>query len=76
MAYSTWHVDGSIFVYLCLCFVLFKSVNTEESKRPLLENRPLVTMDFYTHIDTGKEDCYHQYVQPEAAFYVSFQVNY
>lgn len=27
------------------------------------------------HIDAGKEDCYHQYVQPGATFYVSFSVS-
>jgi len=27
------------------------------------------------HIDAGKEDCYHQYVQAGATFYVSFSVS-
>lgn len=30
--------------------------------------------DYKVHIDAGKEDCYWQYVQPGATFYVSFQV--
>ncbi len=74
MAHSTWHVDGSIFVYLCLCFVLFKTVNTQDGERPYLEKRPLVSMDFNIQIDAGTEDCYYQYVQPDASFYVSYQV--
>ncbi|KAJ8867843.1 hypothetical protein PR048_031648 [Dryococelus australis] len=31
-------------------------------------------MDYKVHIDPGKEDCYFQYVNPGATFYVSFQV--
>ncbi|KAL1137966.1 hypothetical protein AAG570_009661 [Ranatra chinensis] len=31
-------------------------------------------MDYKVHIDPGKEDCYYQYVNPGATFYVSFQV--
>lgn len=32
-------------------------------------------MDYKVHVDAGKEDCYYQYVQQGAAFYVSFQVS-
>lgn len=38
------------------------------------ENLPAVAMDYKVHIDAGKEDCYFQYVNPGATFYVSFQV--
>ncbi|KMQ88589.1 transmembrane emp24 domain-containing protein 6 [Lasius niger] len=38
------------------------------------ENLPAVAMDYKVHIDAGKEDCYSQYVNPGATFYVSFQV--
>lgn len=38
------------------------------------ESLPAVAMDYKVHIDAGKEDCYWQYVQPGATFYVSFQV--
>lgn len=31
-------------------------------------------MDYKVHVDPGKEDCYYQYVNPGATFYVSFQV--
>lgn len=41
---------------------------------PWYENLPAVAMDYKVHIDAGKEDCYYQYVQPGATFYVSFQV--
>lgn len=43
---------------------------------PWYENLPAVAMDYKVHIDPGKEDCYFQYVNPGATFYVSFQVNY
>lgn len=38
------------------------------------EDLPAVAMDYKVHIDAGKEDCYYQYVNPGATFYVSFQV--
>ncbi|KAH0956162.1 hypothetical protein HN011_002107 [Eciton burchellii] len=38
------------------------------------ENLPAVAMEYKVHIDAGKEDCYSQYVNPGATFYVSFQV--
>ncbi|BET03328.1 emp24/gp25L/p24 family/GOLD [Nesidiocoris tenuis] len=31
-------------------------------------------MDYKIHVDPGKEDCFFQYVNPSATFYVSFQV--
>lgn len=45
------------------------------SERPWYESLPAVAMDYKVHVDAGKEDCYFQYVQPGAAFYVSFQVS-
>ncbi|KAG7198781.1 hypothetical protein KM043_001763 [Ampulex compressa] len=42
--------------------------------RPWYETLPAVAMDYKVHIDAGKEDCYFQYVNPGATFYVSFQV--
>lgn len=74
MANSTWHVYGSIFVYLFMCFVC-QNVITQTDSRPWYESLPAVAMDYKVHIDAGKEDCYYQYVQPGATFYVSFQVN-
>jgi len=41
---------------------------------PWYESLPAVAMDYKVHIDPGKEDCYYQYVNPGATFYVSFQV--
>ncbi|KAJ6640768.1 Transmembrane emp24 domain-containing protein 5 [Pseudolycoriella hygida] len=71
MANCTWHVYGSIFLYLLMCF-LCRNVSTDG--RPWYESLPAVAMDYKVHIDAGKEDCYYQYVQPGATFYVSFQV--
>lgn len=47
---------------------------TTEPTVPWYENLPAVAMDYKVHIDPGKEDCYFQYVNPGATFYVSFQV--
>lgn len=77
MAHSTctWHIYGSIFAYLFMCFVC-QNVITQSNQRPWYETLPAVAMDYKVHIDAGKEDCYFQYVQPGASLYVSFQVNY
>lgn len=45
-----------------------------EIAKPWYESLPAVAMDYKVHIDPGKEDCYFQYVNPGATFYVSFQV--
>lgn len=52
---------------------LFGLVKAETTK-PWYETLPTVSMDYKVHIDPGKEDCYFQYVNPGATFYVSFQV--
>ncbi|XP_024940591.1 transmembrane emp24 domain-containing protein 5 isoform X2 [Cephus cinctus] len=49
-------------------------LTSSETTRPWYENLPAVAMDYKVHIDPGKEDCYFQYVNPGATFYVSFQV--
>lgn len=46
-----------------------------ETTLPWYESLPAVAMDYKVHIEPGKEDCYFQYVNPGATFYVSFQVN-
>lgn len=72
-------------VYYCAtfytCFVIcvavlcsFSTVDAVESTVPWYENLPAVAMDYKVHIDPGKEDCYFQYVNSGATFYVSFQV--
>ena len=38
------------------------------------ETLPAVALDYKVHIDAGKEDCYFQYVNTGATFYVNFQV--
>ncbi|XP_011500769.1 PREDICTED: transmembrane emp24 domain-containing protein 1 [Ceratosolen solmsi marchali] len=45
-----------------------------ESSQPWYETLPAVAMDYKVHIDAGKEDCYFQYANPGATFYVNFQV--
>lgn len=45
-----------------------------EQHQPWYETLPAVAMDYKVHIDPGKEDCYFQYVNAGATFYVSFQV--
>ncbi|KAG8229491.1 hypothetical protein J437_LFUL010066 [Ladona fulva] len=57
-----------------LAIVQLFSVCGEETTIPWYENLPAVAMDYKVHIDPGKEDCYFQYVNPGATFYVSFQV--
>lgn len=61
-------------MYFCICF-LCQNVNTEDVKLPWYETIPLVTMDFKVHLEAGKEECFFQYVQKDAAFYVNFQVS-
>lgn len=76
MAQITWH---NLKVYILLnLFILLStlliSINAQDAARPWYETLPAVAMDYKVHIDAGKEDCYFQYVQPGATFYVSFQV--
>lgn len=58
---------------LCLKSTLVKS-EPDGPTVPWYENLPAVAMDYKVHIDPGKEDCYFQYVNVGATFYVSFQV--
>ena len=55
-------------------FFSFLSVSFPQTDIPWYESLPAVAMDYKVHIDPGKEDCYFQYVNPGATFYVSFQV--
>ncbi|XP_049777238.1 transmembrane emp24 domain-containing protein 5 [Schistocerca cancellata] len=66
-------------VYYTLLVLVFVLINVREechaeSTVPWYESLPAVAMDYKVHIDAGKEDCYFQYVNPGATFYVSFQV--
>jgi len=54
---------------------LFLQICDSETTVPWYESLPAVAMDYKVHIDPGKEDCYFQYVNPGATFYVSFQVS-
>jgi hypothetical protein len=53
----------------------FVQICDSETTVPWYESLPAVAMDYKVHIDPGKEDCYFQYVNPGATFYVSFQVS-
>lgn len=70
---------ATLFHYLLLFFVIWANIlNTDKAEAttvPWYENLPAVAMDYKVHIDPGKEDCYFQYVNPGATFYVSFQVS-
>jgi hypothetical protein len=66
-------------LFATLCFTLsiliyFVQICDSETTVPWYESLPAVAMDYKVHIDPGKEDCYFQYVNPGATFYVSFQV--
>lgn len=58
----------SILLLTVTLFVLVRCETTEAWYEPA------VAMDYKVHIDAGKEDCYFQYVNPGATFFVSFQV--
>lgn len=51
------------------------TASTSDESAPWYENLPAVAMDYKIHIDPGKEDCFFQYVNPGATFYVNFQVS-
>ncbi|XP_055846565.1 transmembrane emp24 domain-containing protein 1 [Episyrphus balteatus] len=74
MKFLTWHVTLVLLASLCLFSNLSIKTTAQEIHRPWYENLPAVAMDYKVHLDAGKEDCYHQYVQPGATFYVSFSV--
>lgn len=67
--------------YYFLLTIIFYFVKTCEGQiqesihKPWYESLPAVAMDYKVHIDAGKEDCYYQYVQPGATFYVAFSVS-
>ncbi|XP_022917635.1 transmembrane emp24 domain-containing protein A [Onthophagus taurus] len=66
----------SSFILLCLVFLLLiiNENGAQVATVPWYENLPAVAMDYKVHVEPGKEDCYFQYVNPGATFYVSFQV--
>ncbi|XP_063236546.1 transmembrane emp24 domain-containing protein 5 [Bacillus rossius redtenbacheri] len=61
-------------LFTLIYFVDIINCESETTTLPWYENLPAVAMDYKVHIDPGKEDCYFQYVNPGATFYVSFQV--
>ncbi|XP_022190343.2 transmembrane emp24 domain-containing protein 6 [Nilaparvata lugens] len=63
-----------ITVAFFLSFLSVCDISLGQGTVPWYENLPAVAMDYKVHIDPGKEDCYFQYVNPGATFYVSFQV--
>lgn len=76
MASITWHnLTLVIFVNIVTILLFIICVGSQDAAKPWYESLPAVAMDYKVHIDAGKEDCYFQYVQPGATFYVSFQVN-
>jgi p24 family protein gamma-5 len=67
MTKSWQFLSFTIFIFILIC-------QAQENTKPWYEALPAVAMDYKVHIDAGKEDCYYQYVQSGATFYVSFQV--
>lgn len=67
---------NKFFIILILLSLLSVCDISYGQASPWYENLPAVAMDYKVHIDPGKEDCYFQYVNPGATFYVSFQVCY
>lgn len=66
-------------MYLVVNILIFGALcglTQTETTQPWYETLPAVAMDYKVHIDPGKEDCYFQYVNPGATFYVSFQVRH
>ncbi|XP_033354985.1 transmembrane emp24 domain-containing protein 5-like [Bombus vosnesenskii] len=57
-----------------LVFGVFLSLANASMPHPWYETLPAVALDYKVHIDAGKEDCYFQYVNAGATFYVNFQV--
>lgn len=56
--------------------VLLAACVYSQSTIPWYEDLPAVAMDYKVHVDPGKEDCYFQYVNTGATFFVSFQVSF
>ncbi|KOC62562.1 Transmembrane emp24 domain-containing protein 5 [Habropoda laboriosa] len=50
------------------------SIANTNTAQPWYQTLPAVALDYKVHIDAGKEDCYFQYVNAGATFYVNFQV--
>lgn len=69
---AVWYATLIVVVSTFLCFL---QICDGETTVPWYESLPAVAMDYKVHIDPGKEDCYFQYVNPGATFYVSFQVS-
>ncbi|KAF5272138.1 hypothetical protein FQA39_LY01220 [Lamprigera yunnana] len=66
---------ATLITLCCFIFTLLLPISNGTSPSvPWYEDLPAVAMDYKVHIDPGKEDCYYQYVNPGATFYVSFQV--
>lgn len=66
---------ATLLLSLTLLFNLMVKCDSTETTVPWYESLPAVAMDYKVHIDPGKEDCYFQYVNPGATFFVSFQVS-
>lgn len=72
----TWHTTLLWTAALIFLFsLLINEISAQDPIKPWYENLPAVAMDYKVHIDAGKEDCYYQYVQAGATFYVSFSVS-
>lgn len=71
----SFNMKDILIIFIFSSFLSVCDVSYGQGAAPWYENLPAVAMDYKVHIDPGKEDCYFQYVNPGATFYVSFQVN-
>lgn len=59
---------------ILVLFGVLVNFATTDVTEPWYESMPAVAMEYKVHIDAGKEDCYFQFVQAGATFYVGVQV--
>ena len=62
---------------LVLFFIFWNAVvaRSDLASDWLDNSAPGIVMEYKVHIDAGKEDCYWQYVHPDATIYVNMQVS-
>lgn len=60
--------------YALIVAVLGRLVTTVAADSFSADERLGVAYEFKVHVDSGKEDCFYQYVQPQSSLYVAFQV--
>jgi hypothetical protein len=57
-----------------LCVLTIIEADSQLDNVNWMDGAPGVAMEYKVHVDSGKEDCYYQYVHEGATLYVSQQV--